>query len=148
MTDLERSLLNIVQRDFPLEPRPFRTIGDRLGISEKKCIALLKRLSDVGILRAIRSVISWNKLGFSTLLIGLKVDPTHLDAVAGEINRIDGVTHNYARSGLLNLWFTLIYDNAEQKDMLFARLRHMEGVEDIREFRAEKTYKIGLVLDV
>ncbi len=148
MTDLERSLLNMVQRDFPLEPCPFRTIGNRLGISENKCIALIRRLSDVGILRAIRAIISWDKLGYSTVLVGMRVETAHLDTVAGEINRVEGVTHNYARSGHLNLWFTLIYDNQHEKEALFAKLRRLRGVEDIKEFHAEKIYKIGLVLDV
>lgn len=148
MTDLERKLLNIVQNDFPLEPCPFRAIGERAGISESKCIELLKSLSVRGILRAIRAVISWNKVGLSTILVGMKVDPDCLDTVAGEISEIEGVTHNYARNGMLNLWFTLIYETQREKEDLFSRLRKMRGVEDIREFRAEKTYKIGLILDV
>jgi DNA-binding Lrp family transcriptional regulator len=148
MTDLERSLLNVVQRDFPLEERPFRSLGNRLGISEKKCIALLRRLADDGILAGIRPVISWNKIGFSTVLVGMHVDPTEMNAVAEEINRVDGVTHNYERTGALNLWFTMIYDGHEDKERLFSRLRMMKGVEDLKEFKAEKTYKIGVVLDV
>ena len=30
---LDRELLNAVQWDFPLEPRPFAVLGERLGIS-------------------------------------------------------------------------------------------------------------------
>jgi siroheme decarboxylase len=148
MTDNQRSLLNMIQHDFPLEPRPFLTLGKRLGISEKQCIGLLKQFIADGILRAIRMVISWNKIGFSTVLVGMKVDPAHIETVAAEISRVEEVTHNYARQGSFNLWFTLIYDTLEKKKSLFDSLRHMDGVEDIREFKAEKTYKIGLVLDV
>jgi DNA-binding Lrp family transcriptional regulator len=148
MTDLERSLLNVIQNDFPLEARPYRTIGERLGITEEKCIDALKQLTDIGILRTIRPVISWNKMGLSTILVGMKVDPEYLDTVAAEISSIDEVTHNYARDGKLNLWFTLIYDTEKKKEMLFDWLRQMQGVKDIKEFRAEKTYKIGLILDV
>lgn len=148
MTEIERSLLNLIQHDFPLEARPYRTLGDRLGISENTCINLLKQLTVKGILRSIRMVISWNKLGLSTILIGLKVDPTHLDDVAKKINSINEVTHNYQRQAYFNLWFTLVYDLPEQKMQLLNSLRAMRGVEDLREFKAEKTYKIGLVLNV
>jgi DNA-binding Lrp family transcriptional regulator len=148
MTDLERSLLNIIQNDFPIEPRPFRTIGERLQISEEMCIDALKRLRKIGILRTIRAVISWNKLGISTILVGMKVDPLYLDSIAAEVSSIDEVTHNYAREGRLNLWFTLIYETQEKKAILLNRLRQMQGVSDIKEFCAEKTYKIGLILDV
>lgn len=148
MNDIDRKLLNIIQNDFPIESRPFRSIGERLKISEEECIGVLKKLSAEGILRAIRAVISWNKIGISTVLIGMNVDQECLDSVAAEISSIDEVTHNYARDGKLNLWFTLIYDTTEKKNALLDRLRKMHGVNDIREFHAEKTYKIGLVLDV
>lgn len=148
MTELERSLLNVIQNDFPLEPRPFRTIGQRLHISEETCIDALKRLKNTGILRTIRAVISWNKLGISTILIGMKVEPPYLESIAAEVSSLDEVTHNYARAGKLNLWFTLIYETQEKKALLLNRLRQMQGVSDIKEFCAEKTYKIGLILDV
>jgi DNA-binding Lrp family transcriptional regulator len=148
MTEIERSLLNQIQHEFPLEPRPYRTLGDRLGISEQKCISILKQLSLKGILRSIRMVISWNKLGLSTILIGMKVDPLHLEAIVNKISNINEVTHNYLREGHFNLWFTLVYDRTEQKTLLLDSLRTMTGVEDLREFKAEKTYKIGLILDV
>jgi siroheme decarboxylase len=148
MDELDRSLLNTIQNDFPLEPRPYQTIGKRLGISEEKCIDLLKILLSEGILRAIRMVISWKKIGYSTVLVGMKVDPDQIETIASEISKIEEVTHNYARQGSFNLWFTLIYNRPEEKDLLFTSLRTMKGVEDIREFKAEKTYKIGLVLDV
>ena len=31
---LDRELLNAVQWDFPLEPRPFAVLGERLGVTE------------------------------------------------------------------------------------------------------------------
>jgi DNA-binding Lrp family transcriptional regulator len=148
VTRLERDLLNMIQNDFPLEPRPFFTIAGKLNVSEKTFLATLRRLHNAGILRAIRPLISWHALGFKTVLVGMKVAPQRMEAVARIINRIDGVTHNYARDGALNLWFTLIYDTPDQKELLFDRLCRMRGVYDLREFTALKTYKLGLVLDV
>jgi siroheme decarboxylase len=148
VTRLDRDLLNMVQNDFPLELRPFASMAEKLGISENRCITALKRLAKAGILRAIRPLISWHALGFKTVLVGMKVAPKRMDAVARIINRIDGVTHNYARDGTLNLWFTLIYDTPGQKKRLFERLHRLQGVYDLREFMAITTYKLGLVLDV
>jgi DNA-binding Lrp family transcriptional regulator len=148
VTRLERDLLNMVQHDFPLEPRPFLAMAGTLNISEKACIATLIRLCNAGILRAIRPLISWHALGFKTVLVGMMVAPQRMDAVARAINLVNGVTHNYARDGARNLWFTLIYDTQKEKKQLFDRLRRMRGVHDLREFTAIKTYKLGLVLDV
>lgn len=148
MDKLEKDLLNLVQNDFPLSVRPFEAIGKKLGISEDQCIEMLKKLSDSGILRAVRAVINWNSIGYSTMLIGMKVQPNNIAEVAKELQHIDEITHNYSREGEINLWFTLIYSSADQKDALLQRLRKMEGVMDIKEFTAEKVYKIGLKLDV
>lgn len=148
MDKLEKDLLNLVQNEFPLSVRPFEVIGKKLGISEDQCIEMLKKLSDSGILRAIRAVISWNSIGYSTMLIGMKVQPQYIDDIVAELQHIDEITHNYSRVGELNLWFTLIYSSVNQKDILLERLRKMQGVMDIKEFPAEKVYKIGLKLDV
>ncbi|MEZ5170939.1 MAG: Lrp/AsnC family transcriptional regulator [Acidimicrobiia bacterium] len=34
LDDLDRELLNALQWDFPLTPRPYADLGDRLDISE------------------------------------------------------------------------------------------------------------------
>lgn len=148
MDKLEKDLLNLVQNDFPLSVRPFEEIGKKLGISEKRCIEMLQNLSDTGILRSVRAVINWNSIGYSTILIGMKVQPQNLSEIAEKLQHIDEITHNYSRAGELNLWFTLIYDSVKQKDVLLERLRKMQGVTDIKEFPADKVYKIGLKLDV
>ncbi len=148
MDKLEKDLLNLVQNDFPLSVRPFEEIGTKLGISEERCIEMLQNLSDTGILRSVRAVINWNSIGYSTMLIGMKVQPNNIAEVAKELQHIDEITHNYSREGEINLWFTLIYNSADQKDALLQRLHKMEGVMDIKEFPTEKVYKIGLKLDV
>lgn len=148
MTDIERGLLDNIQRDFPLDPHPFHIIGERLGISENECVTLLRKLYYEGVLRAIRPVLSWNKLGFSTILIGMRVQPGFIEQIVEVLNSINGITHNYERDGQLNIWFTLIYESVNEKVSLLTRLKYMQGVEDIKEFNSEKTYKIGLVLDV
>ena len=88
---------------------------------------MLQNLSDTGILRSVRAVINWNSIGYSTMLIGMKVQPNNIAEVAKELQHIDEITHNYSREGEINLWFTLIYNSADQKDALLQRLRKMEG---------------------
>ncbi|MBN1577528.1 MAG: Lrp/AsnC family transcriptional regulator [Chitinispirillaceae bacterium] len=148
MQPIERKLLNAVQRDFPLEKRPFAVIAKRHHITEKRCIEMLRRLTAQGILREIRPVISWNRVGFTGILIGLAVAPDRVDEVAAAINGIPGVTHNYLREGRLNLWCTLTCENDADGQRSLTFMRSLDGVADVKEFASEKTYKIGLVLDV
>lgn len=148
MTEIERKLLNIVQTAFPLNARPFKTIAEMVGITEETCLSHLIKLTDKEILRTIRAVIDWRKTGFSTTLVGVCVTPDRIDMVADEISLLDQVTHNYARGGERNLWFTLIYESEKDKADVFNKITGLDGVTDLKEFPAEKLYKIGLVLDV
>jgi DNA-binding Lrp family transcriptional regulator len=148
MTDIESKILNIIQTKFPLTAKPFKLIAEQIGVSEEHCLSVLKSLYERGILRTIRAVINWRNVGYSTILVGVCVDPDCIESVAAEINRYESVTHNYAREGERNLWFTLIYENDNEKNSLFEKIRNLHGVKDLKEFSAEKTYKIGLVLDV
>jgi DNA-binding Lrp family transcriptional regulator len=148
MTDIEKSLLNIVQTRFPIDSRPFRIIAEKIGITEEECLTHLRKLAENGVLRTIRAVINWKKSGFFTTLVGVCVKTECLDTVADEINKYEQVTHNYARAGERNLWFTLIYKSEAQKTRLFEKITKLDGVLDLKEFPAEKTYKIGLILDV
>jgi DNA-binding Lrp family transcriptional regulator len=148
MTALERRLLNAVQKNFPLHVRPFRVLAQRLGISEKRCMSILNSLSRRGILRAIRPVVNWKSLGFSSVLVGMEVDPLNISAVISKINREPGVTHNYLRDGALNLWFTFTYENERKKRSFIRELRGRPGIRRYREFPSLAVYKIGLVLDV
>ncbi len=148
MTDIERKLLNIVQTRFPLDAHPFRIIAEKVGISENECLTHLRKLAENGVLRTVRAVINWKKVGFSTTLVGVCVRPDHLEHVANVINGYEQVTHNYERVGERNLWFTFIYETDAQKTGLFEKVTKLAGVTDLKEFPAEKTYKIGLVLDV
>jgi siroheme decarboxylase len=148
MQKIDRELLNMVQHDFPLLLRPFAIMAGKLGISEMECIDRLKALNREGILREIRPVINWNKAGFTSILIGIETEPDKIDSVAEALNTLNGVTHNYQREGILNLWCTLTYDGESEKKKLLSFMRNQPGVIDLKEFSSEKTYKIGLILNV
>jgi DNA-binding Lrp family transcriptional regulator len=148
MNDLECKILNIVQHDFPLDAYPFRVIAKKLNVSEQDCLDALRKMQSQGILRGIKPVIQWRNLGFSSILVGAEVDDQKIDIVAEKISLNAGVTHNYKRSGPLNLWFTLTYENESERKMFINEIESLEGVVRIREFPSDKMYKIGLVLDV
>ena len=44
MDSVDRRLMNLIQRNFPLTPDPFTQIGRQLGLSEDEIIQRIKRL--------------------------------------------------------------------------------------------------------
>ncbi len=46
--DMDRAILNLIQSDFPITPRPYLAIAQRLGFSENDVIKRLGRLKKKG----------------------------------------------------------------------------------------------------
>ena len=49
----DKEILNRIQSDFPVTPRPFLAIAEELGLSEEAVIESVTRLKDSGIIRRI-----------------------------------------------------------------------------------------------
>ena len=103
----ERTLLVLLQDQFPLAETPFAILAERLGVPEREVLADVVTLKASGIVRQIGAIFDSRRLGYSGTLAALSVLPERLETVAAVISRHPGVTHNYSRDHDFNLWFTL-----------------------------------------
>jgi siroheme decarboxylase len=146
--DLDREVLNAVQWDFPLDPRPYAVLGERFGIREpdvRERIALVKA---AGVLRQLSAIFDTRALGYSSALVAAKVDPHHIDAAAEVVNGHPGVSHNYKRNHAYNLWYTLAVPPGESFDEHLDVLHRDSGALVTRKLPTLKLYKIGVKLDM
>ncbi|MDR2875591.1 MAG: Lrp/AsnC family transcriptional regulator [Methylobacillus sp.] len=102
--DIEMALLNDFQHDFPLTQRPFRALGEQLGISEDAVLRHLAHLSEEGVISRVGPVFSPGSIGASTLA-ALAASPTKLESLAQWLNGLPEINHNYQREHRYNLWF-------------------------------------------
>lgn len=109
MDEVDRRLLSAVQDGFPITPRPFKVLGDSLGISESEILERLERLQKDGLVRRIGPILDMRKLGCSGALVVLKVSEEEADTIAQIVNQYPEVSHNYLRpnESFYNLWFTV-----------------------------------------
>ncbi len=119
----ELRLLNEFQRDFPLVPRPYLEIAERLGISEDDVIEALNDLRTRGAISRIGAVVKPNSIGASTLA-AMRVAPARLDDVAARVSARPEVNHNYEREHDINLWFVV---TASSRDAVAAVLDDIEA---------------------
>lgn len=138
----ERQILNRLQSGFPLAERPYRVLGDEWGLSESAAYAQVESLVRKGSVRRLGAFFDSRRLGHVSTLVALSIRPDHLDAVAERLSELPGVTHDYARSGDYNLWFTFIARTRSEIDELVAGLRSDADVLDVMELPALKTYKL------
>jgi len=138
----DRMVLDRIQRGFPVEERPYASMGAELGLSEADCLARIRSLRDRGLVRRVGAFFDARKLGYVSTLVAFAVSPDRLDAVAARVGERDEVTHNYSRHGRYNLWFTLIARSRSDVDAILAGLKRLDGVGDVLELPAHKTYKL------
>jgi len=103
---LEFQLLNAWQRDFPLLPRPFAVLGEKVGAGETAVLATLARLQQRGAVSRVGAVFAPRRIGASTLA-ALAAPPDRLEEVAALVSRRPEVNHNYQREHRYNLWFVV-----------------------------------------
>jgi DNA-binding Lrp family transcriptional regulator len=148
LDDLDRALLNAVQWDFPLVPRPYAEIGERLDVPEAEVRARVQNVKDAGVLRQLSAIFDTRALGYMSALVAAKVDPDRIDDAAAVISEHPGVSHNYKRNHDYNLWYTLAVPPGEDFDTHLDVLHRESGSLVTRKLPTLKLYKIGVKLDM
>ena len=142
MDDIDKKLLNILQKEFPLTERPFFAVANKCGLSEEEVISRVRKLKEKGILRRIGAIFNGANLGRVSTLCTARVPEEKLDNFVSAVNACSGVTHNYLRNNDYNVWFTVNASSRIEIDRFLAQLKENTGVTDILEMQAVRTFKI------
>jgi len=140
--DMDRAILNLIQSDFPITPRPYLAIAQRLGFSENDVIKRLDRLKKKGIIRRIGGNFVPEKLGFISTLCAARVPEDKIQSFAKAVNRYPGVTHNYQRDNKYNVWFTFIAPSMKEIEENLENISRQTGIKKIINLPATKVFKI------
>ncbi|MBN2123329.1 MAG: AsnC family transcriptional regulator [Deltaproteobacteria bacterium] len=148
MDDTDRAILNEIQSDFPILPRPYRELGGRLGLSEEEVIARVRSLKENGIIRRIGGNFSSSKLDFTSTLCAARVPENRIEEFVKTVNRYPGVTHNYLRSNDYNIWFTFIAPDRDHIKKALEEISRATEVTDILNLPARRVFKIRVDFEV
>ena len=148
LDSIDKALLSVIQKGFPLEPRPYEALGQNLSMSESDVIARLNDLRKARIVRQISAIFDTRALGYQSTLVAAKVRFEHLSEAAQVINRHPGVSHNYERDNDFNLWFTIAVPPDTDLKRSVEVLGNQAGATSIRILPTLQLFKIGVTLDV
>ncbi|HWQ18639.1 MAG TPA: AsnC family transcriptional regulator [Methanotrichaceae archaeon] len=148
MDDLDRKLLSAVQEGFPVASRPFQILGDGLSMPESEVISRLDGLMKTGLIRRIGPILEMRKLGFSGVLVALKVTGDEADRVAMLVNEYEEVSHNYLRPNETgyNLWFT-VSAREDRISNIISEISSRTGLVPMV-LPTTKIFKIGVKFDI
>lgn len=148
MDEIDKKLLNFLQWDFPLTGRPFKDLGTKLGIGEEETIERVSRMKESRVIRQISAIFDSRKLGYKSTLVAMKFLPEKLDAAAEVINQHPGVSHNYARDHVFNLWFTLTIPSDQNVSKTAKELGEKAGSLKTLFLPTIRLFKIGVKFDI
>ena len=148
MDELDGHLLNIIQSDFPISPRPYQVLAEHLGISEDEALERVRALVESGIVRRIGPSFDSRKLGHVSTLVAAKVPPGRLEEVAGIVSSFPQVTHNYGRDFEYNLWFTIIARDEAEIGCTLGRIKAETGISEMHELPARRMFKIRVEFEL
>jgi DNA-binding Lrp family transcriptional regulator len=148
MDSIDKKILNIIQKDFPIVAEPFKAVAEKVGISEDEALERIARLKQEGIIRRIGAVFDTRKLGFVSTLCAARVPEEKLKSFVEVVNSYAGVTHNYRRTHEYNVWFTFIAPDKNTLEESLAEIRERTGIRDILSMSATRMFKIDATFEL
>jgi siroheme decarboxylase len=150
LDDLDKRLLNLMQGQFPIAPRPYQHIAAAAGLQEAEVLTRVQRLLDERIIRQVTPIFDTRALGYASMLVAAKVDAENPWRAANIINAHPGVSHNYLRNHEFNIWFTIATepDSPLGLEGTLEVLARLAGAESVRQLPTLKLFKIRMDLEM
>jgi len=113
LDDTDRRLLNRLQEDLPLTPRPYADVAAELGITEQDLLNRLARMKADRIITRFGPFFDAAAMGGDFCLCAMAVPEAEFETVLTKVNAHPEVAHNYERTHRLNMWFVLATETPE-----------------------------------
>ena len=146
MDELDLRLIAELQENLPLTVAPYRTLAERLGVSEETVIARLQALRASGKLKRIGAVLRHQNSGYAAnAMVVFKAPPDEMERLGKLLAESPLVSHCYERASCAEWPYTLYammhgrnMETIEEFVSIFA-LEH--GVERFDILRSEEELK-------
>lgn len=117
LTDLEKKVIAIIQKDIPISRRPYQDIGEMLGVDEQTVLSVMQSLSERGFLRRYGATLRHQKSGFTAnVMVAWQVDEACIHEVGAQMAEHEAISHCYRRNPDPN-WPYNLYTMVHALDM-------------------------------
>lgn len=136
------------QYNFPLVERPYKALGERLGVDEEWVIERLRGLVKAGVLKRIGAILNYRSRGLEAALVGMAVPEDIIEDVAAEVNKDPYVSHNFQRDYKpYNLWFVTKANSREELEAKVASVAKRYGLDYVVLYSL-RSYKVDVRFDL
>jgi len=150
MDKIDSRILRELQHNFPLSERPYEIVAGRLQIPGEELWSRIRRMLDEGVIRRMGASFDSKKLGFSSTLAAVSVEPELVDRAAEVIGRYPEVTHNYLRNDAFNIWLTMIAVDEKRIEDILEEIRTSLSLEKsaVLNLPVKRLFKLDARFDV
>lgn len=141
MDAYDRKILDVIQSKYPICARPYAEVGAQVGLTEAEVLARVRALKQKGVIRRIGANFQSDRLGWQSTLCAARVPEDQVESFVAEVNRHQGVTHNYLRKHSFNVWFTFVGPSMDHVRETLAEIARNTGIE-VLNLPAERLFKI------
>jgi DNA-binding Lrp family transcriptional regulator len=144
-TEKEKKLAKHIQGDIPLEKRPFKRIGEELGLTEAEVINAINNLKKKGFLRKFGAILRHQKAGLTkNVMVIWAVPDEKCEAVGNVLASYGETTHCYERvppfEGKYNL-FAMMHFKDDNPEKLIQEISSQTGIKDYRILETKEEFK-------
>ena len=129
MDEIDFQILDELQNNFPLSPKPYEVVSAKLKIPCDQLIERLGKLTADGVIRRLGASLDSRKLGFRSTLAAISVDATAVGHASEIIDGYPEITHSYLRNDRFNVWFTVIAPDDERIDRILNEIKEKLSLE-------------------
>jgi DNA-binding Lrp family transcriptional regulator len=148
MDAIDRKIINAIQSNFPITPRPYHELGRQLRVPAEDVLERVKALKAAGIIRRIGGNFHSHRLNHTSTLCAARVPKDKIEHFVEVVNMYSGVTHNYLRKHDYNVWFTFIAPSTSTIEIALKEIAEKTGVQEIYSLPAVRMFKIKVDFEV
>lgn len=145
MDEIDRRIINALQGGFPICEEPYREAASALGLTEADLMVRLQRMLEARILTRFGPMYHAERMGGALVLAALAVPEADYEHVAGQVNALPEVAHNYRREHALNMWFVLATAVPAGIPAAIEKIERATGLK-VHAFPKLKEYFVGMNL--
>jgi DNA-binding Lrp family transcriptional regulator len=146
-SEIEKKVLNTLQKHFDFKVNQYADIADSLGITEEELLNVLRNLKDKKVLTRIGPFFNMDKSTGHVSLVAMRVPENEFNDVASFVNSFSEVAHNYRRDHDFNMWFVIAAIDAESALNVLDQIEEKTGIKTYN-LPKEKEYALDLFLEV
>jgi DNA-binding Lrp family transcriptional regulator len=145
LTDEERTIGRLIQRDLALTRRPYREIADQTGMTEQDVLNVIKQMLAWSLIRKFGAVVRHREAGFfANAMVVWAVPEDRCEQVGQMLSSFAEITHCYERSpafeGKYNL-FSMIHLRSQDIEENVEIIATAAGIQDYRILASEEEFK-------